>query len=1193
MSSNPYKGLRPYTELDAPLFHGRGALVTSLRDYLLAGDRLIALTGPAGSGKTSTASALAAALRKESGKWQPVYLAIEDQPLRQLANALEDMGGGTDLLSRLYGNPDALADVMGEVSADGKRLVFILDSFENLFARVSVGERVYFLDALFRAMTRATPVCRVCVIIRDDFRDRLMEYPQWAELLNARTITMPELMADELMEIIRLPALSKGMTVEKALADRLMKDVKGLNVARILPALSFTLASLYQHGEMNTATYDQIGTISGVIAQGAETVYGKLTALQQLVARRVMLQCLTATNNAEPLIRPIERARLQFNWVGAEDVNLALEQLIEAGLLTSQDENGLATLALSHECLTREWPRYALWIQEESENLRYASELEQLATAWATREYAEQALLRGSALDEALSWMQNPDNLPSSLLESYISVSSHLRQNYEAQQRRQATTTRWGGRAIALALLIVVALLGIIGLLALGTVNERDSLATRQAESAAQLVTSTAQAIALAATIDAGATRQAEAQAEIATAAAEALIAATRQAEAQASLDAAATQQANIEATAAAAEAAALSTIEGYAEQLVANETAMANVNQLQATLDAAMQEQMELRQYLAGELAEEVPAVLNIDPNLALYLAAEAGTINLGANPDTPDPRIDVALREALKANIAAALGENIESSWFVGGNNYAVVNYADKPDELWALNPPQVAAEFPAPIEQVIPIADGQLFVVDYADETNDELWSAENSAAVAKFSGDIAPPPEIVTDVKNRNVIQLQGGAFFTVKFEDGRAGELWETATASRKAVLNGDLERVVTLANGYFFADYVEEDITGDIWQTASGQPVLSADDVISEPYNNNILALRREGADDEIWLTDPFASMTSVSGRVATVTTLYGTDYFVIQYEGTKPAEIWKMSPAAELVVTLRGPIDISTTYLGSQYFFIRYNDFSPSELWRTEPLEVAARLNGHLDQMNIDLALGNEIAILAYEDNSISEIWSLPRARRLAPLTGHMLDVKTVLGDTAFIVRYAGSLPSELWTSADARRLARLGEGQRVTSDVRIIKDGAYTILLYENAPAEVWTISPEGATLLTGLPDAATQVYLLEGGDYFIANYANRPAQIWETATMLPLSNLLGSVTQYAYAGAAQRLSYTTQDNQTYTLDFGTLAALSDPATTSADLLAQACERLNGSKPPLAELTPYLGGQSPIACALEVAAT
>jgi hypothetical protein len=1180
MSNNPYKGLRPYSETDVPLFHGRNALMNRMRGYLMDERRLVALSGPAGSGKTSTSIVMAGALRNQC---QTIYLSIEDQPLRQTAMALQEMGKNTDLLSRVYSDPEAVATIMGELSATGNAVLLVLDAFENLFARVSVGERVYFLDALYRAITHPNAVCHLCIVIRDDFRDRLMEYPQWAELLDDRMLAIPDMSTTELTDVISLPARTSGITLDPALVDRLLQDVKRLNPSRLLPPLSFALATLYEGGEMTTSGYDHIGVVSGVIAQVAEAVYNSFTAIQQLVARRILLQCIVSAETADPLTRAVERDRMQFNWVGKDDVNFTIGQLIAAGLLTEQHD-GVPMLILSHECLTREWPRYAVWIREESESLRYASELEQLASTWVTREYSEQALLRGAALDEALSWMANLDNLPSAILESYISVSSHLRQNQTVQQKRQERTTRFGGWSVAVALLVVTGLLALISFFAVGASSERDMLTTRQAEAVANLATSTAQKAELVTTIRAAQTQQADAQAQI-------VAGATAQAQAQAALDAAVTQQANVQATAAAVQAVAQSTIEGYAAQVSVNATAMADVNHLQATLDAAIQQQMELRQYLAGQLAQQVPDVLSVNPSLALYLAAEAGTIRLSASTGEPDPLVDTALREALKANIADSLGSNSDQSWFLGANSYAVVRYTDGPAKLWRMNPLEVVTEFPAPIDQIIPVADGKTFIVDYADETTDELWAVDPAAPVAQFSGDIAPPPEKVTDLVSANVVQLQGGAFFTVRFADGHVGELWETATASRKAVLDGDVERVVPLNDGYFFADYAEPNEIGRIWQTSNGQPAQKADDVLTVPFDNGIFGLRREGQPDEIWLTDPFGSIATVQGLLDGARHLNGTDYIMVEYQGEKPAEIWRQTPTMEKVVTMKGQIDLSITYVGGQYFFIRYADLSASELWRTDPLEVAARLNGHLETMDMNMSLGDQVAVVNYADNSISEAWSLPDAHRIAPLTGNMLKAKSILGDTAFVVRYDGNQPSEVWTSAEATRIGVLGEGQKTAVNVIPIKDGAYTVVLYADAPAEIWSVATEGVSLLATLPDVTQQIFLLEGGNYLIANYAARAAQIWDIATLSPISTLLGTVTTYAYDGTNQRLSYATLENQSYTLDFGTLTALLTPDTSTADLLTQTCERLKGTTPPLDEIAPYLGGQTPVACTLPAA--
>ena len=54
---NPFKGLRPFGEEDAPDFFGRDRLVEVMLDRLVAGHRLVAVVGPSGSGKSSAVAA--------------------------------------------------------------------------------------------------------------------------------------------------------------------------------------------------------------------------------------------------------------------------------------------------------------------------------------------------------------------------------------------------------------------------------------------------------------------------------------------------------------------------------------------------------------------------------------------------------------------------------------------------------------------------------------------------------------------------------------------------------------------------------------------------------------------------------------------------------------------------------------------------------------------------------------------------------------------------------------------------------------------------------------------------------------------------------------------------------------------------------------------------------------------------------
>src|SRR6185369_13525595 len=135
---------------------------------------------------------------------------------------------------------------------------------------------------------------------------------------------------------------------------------------------------------------------------------------------------------------------LTFTWASHSDIDDTLENMLNGQLLSrSIDfESGEHYFQLGHESLLDSWARYKEWVSADRENLRYGSHLERLAVLWSEREYAEQSLLRGSALDEAISWTQNPDRLPSPLLENFVAVSSEIRRNYDAQQKAQAARQR-------------------------------------------------------------------------------------------------------------------------------------------------------------------------------------------------------------------------------------------------------------------------------------------------------------------------------------------------------------------------------------------------------------------------------------------------------------------------------------------------------------------------------------------------------------------------------------------------------------------------------------------------------------------------------------------------------------------------------------------------------------------------------
>lgn len=1185
--ANPYPALLPFQEIDAPSFGGRSAFVQKLYRHISEHGRLIALIGPSGSGKTSSINAgLIPFLRNSLQRWVPIHVSVSDQPVVQIAAALQSQVGGESPLNRLYSRPDVLGELLDDVAVRVGRPLLILDDFENLFTRTPVTDRVYLLEILHHAINRDLGQYAICLVLSDDFEKRLLEYPQWSGPLEANHFDVPRLTQGELLEIIRQPAQAAGFEVEPTLIERMLADAGALAKTRvqILPLLSFTLWRLWEEQSFTLESYLKVGTLSGAVAQFAEQVWESLPPMRQLFVRQALPQLLDFGENTEPTARTLERSQLAFSWVSPEEIDTTLADLTAAGIII-QDINPVTQehlLRLSHVALLKTWPRFTGWIDADAHNLRYGSQLERTAMLWASGEYSGQMLLRGAALDEASVWVNDPNHLSSTLLQGFIAVSSELRQSHETQERRQTRLNSLGVRALVGALVVALAVI-IVGVVVTVRLNgDRNAIATRQAESTRQVATFVVENAALVGTLDAVATARSEAEDQIATLSDQYAQAATAQSAAE-------TAQAQAAATANAISTEAVATVDALIAERDANAAAIANVQNLQSTLDAVAQAEQALRFSLASNLAETARNQITTNPMLALRLAAVAGSVAAEVGQGDA-PQIDSVIRDALKANTVAKLVEGTQQIWPVYNNQYVVMDYPDKTDELWRISPAEKIADFNGSLEQILRVANGQTFLVDYVEpEIPDEVWRInEDGIQVQQFEGEIAPPSNEFVITPIPNYAALENGNYFVVKFDGDRPGEIWESATLTRVVVLKQDFEHVVQLADGLVFVRFADH--SGLIYETSSGIEVLDANDVITEQYDNNIFIRRRAGEFDEIWLTTPFAALTSVTGRAQSATQLYGTPYFVVQYEGGRAAEIWQQEPEVALVYTFSGEIDISTTYNAGQYFFVRYSDRHASELWGTNPLQVLASLNGHLDRMNMDMVLGEEEVVVEYEDNTISELWSLETTARLAPLHGHVLKVVPLLGDIAFAVSYDGAQPAEIWSSINGSLIARLGTGGHPVTDIRALQDGAYVIVFYEDVPAEIWAVGTEGAELAFTLPDITLNFFTIRGGDYFAVNYTTLPAQIWELGASAPLIQLTASIAQVSYNADTGYFSYSTTDGQVYTVDFETIQGLSNPETplTGADLMGLACAHFEAGTPVINDtVLPYLGGLNPTVCA------
>ena len=197
---NPYQGLHAFGESDNQHFYGRDELVGSILGRLVRNDRLVAVVGPSGSGKSSVIKAgVVPRLRKMDGEgeWVIAQMVPGAHPYAELEAAL--------LHSRLD-TPDSLREQLEATEAailraalrvlpqNGARLLLVIDQFEELFTLVDDKElRRRFLTDLLVALEDPHHRISVIVGLRADFYDRPLMHAEFAARLGPSVVNVAPL----------------------------------------------------------------------------------------------------------------------------------------------------------------------------------------------------------------------------------------------------------------------------------------------------------------------------------------------------------------------------------------------------------------------------------------------------------------------------------------------------------------------------------------------------------------------------------------------------------------------------------------------------------------------------------------------------------------------------------------------------------------------------------------------------------------------------------------------------------------------------------------------------------------------------------------------------------------------------------------------------------------------------------------
>jgi tetratricopeptide (TPR) repeat protein len=360
---------------------------------------------------------LASALLREPG------LRLDDTGAEELAEVLKSSPAVAVTLIKTALKRDAAEQ--SARTADQRppetRLALVIDQMEEIFTQdwVSAQDRERFIDTI-DVLARSGRVW-VVATFRADMYPRCASLPKLVALKEgAGQYDLMPPTATEIGQMVRLPTRAAGLRFEEDFAtnERLDDMLRDAAAARpeLLPLLQFTLEELYQRrredGTLTLEAYQELGGVEGSLARRAETVFEQLPREVQAALPRVLDALIHIRREGQEAIGRRRARREDFDTPTTRDL---LNAFIDARLfVTELDDDGQASVMVTHEALLWHWPRVKEWIDQNRENLRIHSRINAAAERWIRDNRSADLLLPpGKPLEEGKGLLESTSSLAS------------------------------------------------------------------------------------------------------------------------------------------------------------------------------------------------------------------------------------------------------------------------------------------------------------------------------------------------------------------------------------------------------------------------------------------------------------------------------------------------------------------------------------------------------------------------------------------------------------------------------------------------------------------------------------------------------------------------------------------------------------------------------------------------------------
>ncbi|WP_433479544.1 TIR domain-containing protein [Spirillospora sp. CA-142024] len=451
----PYRGLQPFREEDAEVFHGRDREIARLT-RLVAHRPVVVVAGASGSGKSSLVRAgLWPVLRREEAALAVFRPIAGVSPNALLMNALRTVLG-PGLHDRLDDRDGDLALLADPIAEEVGELVLCVDQFEELAGTDPAAARELFdlVAELVHAAPRRPgrpPALRAVFTMRSAGVDEVLT-AELAAVLEESTVYVRAMGPAELRAAIAEPLAATGhVEFEPGLVERIVGDAEG--APGQLPLVEFALTRLWESrrgGLLTHEAYDEMGGVGGALAAYAEEFYTeRLPEARRPFAERLLVQLARPGEDGSFRFAPalLDRLPPELRETAAE---LGYSRLV----VIRQDVGQPEVVALAHEALVHAWRRLHDWLVAAQEFRTWQEQLRVTLGQWQVSDRDSGGLLRGAPLATAELWLAaGPDDLTAAEREYVVASRRH---RLRGVRRWRAVTALVAALALATSVLSAV-----------------------------------------------------------------------------------------------------------------------------------------------------------------------------------------------------------------------------------------------------------------------------------------------------------------------------------------------------------------------------------------------------------------------------------------------------------------------------------------------------------------------------------------------------------------------------------------------------------------------------------------------------------------------------------------------------------------------------------------------------------------